>query len=262
MRKRHAAPVDSVLRPQVEDGVTSGGGGGPLSQELLGFALSLLLQALRKSKIDPDDPAQLELMEPFLPQLQRAMRCDDDAVVALALRSLSAMLRLPIRSLPAHATVLLDRTLGLLKRSANFRPLSELVGVCVKVLTALLRKPPRDTAADAAHATATGGGAAAGFSNAPGAGGETVAAADADVAGGDVLEGGDGGGLLTPAQGGDGLPPDRMAGGGARLAEPQLRWLLNFVSIHLDDSTMQPSLFGLMRTILVRPGRAPAVPLQ
>jgi len=31
-RKKHAAPVDSVLRPAVEEGVTSGGGQGPLSQ--------------------------------------------------------------------------------------------------------------------------------------------------------------------------------------------------------------------------------------
>lgn len=232
-RKRRAAPVDSVLRPSVEEGVTSGGGGGPLSQELLGFALSLLLHALRKSRIDPNDEAQLALMEPFLPQLQRAMRCDDDAVVSLALRSLSAMLRLPIPSLPTHATALLDRTFGLLKRSANFRPLSELVGVCVKVLTALLRKPPRD--------------AAAGASAGPAA---PTAAATTDLDGGDALE--EGGGLLALAQGSDGLAPDRLAGGGARLSEPQLRWLLGFVSIHLDDSTMQPSLFGLLRTILVR----------
>jgi len=63
------------------------------------------------------------------------MRCDDDAVVATALRVLGGMLHLPIPSLPAHASVLLDRTMTLLKRSANFRPLSELVGVCVKVNT-------------------------------------------------------------------------------------------------------------------------------
>ena len=65
-RQRHAAPVDSVLRPAVEEGVTSGGGSGPLSQELLAFALTLLLGALRRARIDARNAAVMALLEPCL----------------------------------------------------------------------------------------------------------------------------------------------------------------------------------------------------
>jgi len=102
----------------------------------------------------------------------------------------------------------------------------------LQVLTALLRKPPR--AIEAAHAATLAAEAAA----------AQDAAATVDVGYGAGVDGdgdgeGDGGGELTTAQGGTGGSTHLLAGGGARLGEAQLRWLLNFVSVHLDDNTMQ-----------------------
>ena len=231
-RQRHAAPVDSVLRPAVEEGVTSGGGSGPLSQELLAFALTLLLGALRRARIDARNAAVMALLEPFPPLLQRAMRCDDDAVVSLALRSLGAMLHLPISSLPAHATILLDRTMNLLKRCANFKPISDLAAVCVKVVTALIRNPPRQKPNGTSRLQSA--------TDDPSANDDPTVEADDDN---EVLEMADSTEIVVQPN---------LGGGGARLNEAQLRWLLGFVTVHLDDIGIQSSLFGLLRAILSR----------
>ena len=41
-------------------------------------------------------------------------------------------------------------------------------------------------------------------------------------------------------------------GGGAALSEHHLRWLITFVSVHLDDALLQSALFGLLRVIFGR----------
>jgi len=49
-----------------------------------------------------------------------------------------------------------------------------------------------------------------------------------------------------------GAAPRPKVGGGAKLNESQLRWLITFVSVHLDDAMLQTSLFGLLRVIFGR----------
>ena len=42
-------------------------------------------------------------------------------------------------------------------------------------------------------------------------------------------------------------------GGGAKMSEAQLRWLVSFLSVHLEDVTVQNALFALLRVILAPP---------
>ena len=183
----------------------------------------------------------------LLPFLQRAMRSDSDPVVSLSLRTVGLLMAYPIPSLPVHATALLERTLQILKRAASSQG-TELVSIGVKVVTALLRKPPRPRGA------VSGGGGGGGGGTRTGKGAKANRAVDEEVVeegGGE--EGEDEGEEHFEIEGEETLPgveaaePRRMVGGGANLNESQLRWLITFVSVHLDDAVLQGSLFGLLR---------------
>ena len=183
----------------------------------------------------------------LLPFLQRAMRSDSDPVVSLSLRAVGLLMAYPIPSLPVHATALLERTLQILKRAASSQG-TELVSIGVKVVTALLRKPPRPRGA------VSGGGGGGGGGTRTSKGTKVNRAVDeeeVEEAGGD--EGEDEGEEHFEIEGEETLPgveeaePRRMVGGGANLNESQLRWLITFVSVHLDDAVLQGSLFGLLR---------------
>ena len=284
------APVGTVLAPTVEAGVTAASGRSPLAHELLAFGIGLLTTALRRGRFSPGDSSHLGLLEPLLPLLQRAMRVDSDAVVSLALRTVGNLMSFPLPSLPTHATSLLDRTLQILKRAANTRG-TELVGIGIKVVTTLLRKPPVRQLADGrawAEGGAEGGGGGGatatkrgrddgkdkdghgengnGASHGGGdddedddddeedmrimaaAGGAKKADGDDDNEGGDERE------TMTDVEkvlARSGLGGPRV-GGGATLGESQLRWLVSFVSVHLEDVALQSSLFGLLRVIFGR----------
>ena len=77
-----------------------------------------------------------------------------------ALRTLCALVPFQLPSLPQFAAALLERTLALLRRAADFAAVSDVVGICLKVLTALLREArpsqprPPAVAAPAAAASA------------------------------------------------------------------------------------------------------------
>ena len=183
----------------------------------------------------------------LLPFRQRAMRSDSDPVVSLSLRTVGLLMAYPIPSLPVHATALLERTLQILKRAASSQG-TELVSIGVKVVTALLRKPPRPRGA------VSGGGGGGGGGTRTSKGTKVNRAVDeeeVEEAGGD--EGEDEGEEHFEIEGEETLPgveeaePRRMVGGGANLNESQLRWLITFVSVHLDDAVLQGSLFGLLR---------------
>jgi len=224
-RRKVTQPVGSVLQPVSEPGVTNGRGLSPLSHELNAFALSLLLGALRRGEFS-HNPQAVSLLEPLLPLLQRAMRSDGTMVVQMALRTVAAILPFPVPTLPKYATLLLDRTLTILKRTANFKG-SELVGIAMKVITSLLRKPKEPNAS-----------APAGFID-----------NENDDSDDDQNDNGD-----APRAGGSasGQPPVHATGGGASLDEKHLRWLINFVSVHLEDDALQGSLFRLLRVIFGR----------
>ena len=96
-----AAAAGTVLAPKIEGGLVSGATDSPLSQELLVFALDLLLSAVKRERFDTRSPQHAALLEPLLPLLQRAMRVDADAVVSLALRTLCALVPQPGRNHPA-----------------------------------------------------------------------------------------------------------------------------------------------------------------
>ena len=196
----------------------------------------------------------LALLEPLLPLLQRSMRADSDAVVSLSLRTVGALMAYPLPSLPQHATNLLDRTLQILKRSANTRG-SELVGIGIKVVTALLRKPPAKRGGHASHKRPRDSGVSAEGSG--GAGAENQAhdaASDSDDD--DDDDGFNAGESTEPSAEhlatGQARGPQNRVGGGATLSEPQLRWIITFVTVHLEDVALQGSLFGLLRVIFGR----------
>jgi hypothetical protein len=245
--KKRVAPVGSVLQPMTEPGVTSGSGRNPLAHELSAFAVGMLLSALKRGRFEHHEPTHLALLEPLLPLLQRAMRSDSDPVVSLSLRTVGLLMAYPIPSLPVHATALLERTLQILKRAASSQG-TELVSIGVKVVTALLRKPPRPRGA------VSGGGGGGGGGTRTSKGAKANRAVDEEVVeegGGE--EGEDEGEEHFEIEGEETLPgveaaePRRMVGGGANLNESQLRWLITFVSVHLDDAVLQGSLFGLLR---------------
>jgi len=245
--KKRVAPVGSVLQPMTEPGVTSGSGRNPLAHELSAFAVGMLLSALKRGRFEHHEPTHLALLEPLLPLLQRAMRSDSDPVVSLSLRTVGLLMAYPIPSLPVHATALLERTLQILKRAASSQG-TELVSIGVKVVTALLRKPPRPRGA------VSGGGGGGGGGTRTSKGAKANKAVDEEVVeegGGE--EGEDEGEEHFEIEGEETLPgveaaePRRMVGGGANLNESQLRWLITFVSVHLDDAVLQGSLFGLLR---------------
>ena len=246
--KKRVAPVGSVLQPMTEPGVTSGSGRNPLAHELSAFAVGMLLSALKRGRFEHHEPTHLALLEPLLPLLQRAMRSDSDPVVSLSLRTVGLLMAYPIPSLPVHATALLERTLQILKRAASSQG-TELVSIGVKVVTALLRKPPRPRGA-----VSGGGGGGGGGGTRTSKGAKANRAVDEEVVeegGGE--EGEDEGEEHFEIEGDETLPgveaaePRRMVGGGANLNESQLRWLITFVSVHLDDAVLQGSLFGLLR---------------
>ena len=246
--KKRVAPVGSVLQPMTEPGVTSGSGRNPLAHELSAFAVGMLMSALKRGRFEHHEPTHLALLEPLLPLLQRAMRSDSDPVVSLSLRTVGLLMAYPIPSLPVHATALLERTLQILKRAASSQG-TELVSIGVKVVTALLRKPPRPRGA-----VSGGGGSGGGGGTRTSKGAKANRAVDEEVVeegGGE--EGEDEGEEHFEIEGDETLPgveaaePRRMVGGGANLNESQLRWLITFVSVHLDDAVLQGSLFGLLR---------------
>ena len=251
-----AAPVGSVLQPLTAPGVTSGLGGSPLSHELLAFSLNVLLTAIRKGRFAAQ-PDSLQLLEPLLPLLQRAMRSDGAAVVSMSLRTLAAILPFPIANLQQHSGLLLERTLQVLRRSANFKG-SELVGIGLKVITVLLRKPPPPKEKTRARIRTPKGGEG-------GDGGEeggVEAPIVADVDDDDVYAEDDDGEeevALEVGAGGDGEAGGRQEGRtaaivglGAALDEKQLRWMISFISTHLEDDALQGSLFGLLRVLFGR----------
>ena len=231
-KQSKSAAVGSVLQPMTEPGVTSGSGRTPLGHELLAFAVGLLMTSLKRGKFSPSNPAHLQLLEPLLPLLQRSMRADSDAVVSLSLRTVGALMSYPLPSLPDHATALLERTLSILKRAANSRG-TELVAIGVKVVTTLLRRPPAVRSQEKQQAAI-----AAKQKRSEGGGEEEEEDDDDEVE--------PGGGAVTTDE------PSKRVGGGATLTEPQLRWLLTFVSTHLEDATLQSSLFGLLRVVFGR----------
>ena len=258
--KKRVAPVGSVLQPMTEPGVTSGSGRNPLAHELSAFAVGMLLSALKRGRFEHHEPTHLALLEPLLPLLQRAMRSDSDPVVSLSLRTVGLLMAYPIPSLPVHATALLERTLQILKRAASSQG-TELVSIGVKVVTALLRKPPRPRGA------VSGGGGGGGGGTRTGKGAKANRAVDEEVVeegGGE--EGEDEGEEHFEIEGEETLPgveaaePRRMVGGGANLNESQLRWLITFVSVHLDDAVLQGSLFGLLRVRAPLSVHSPAWP--
>jgi hypothetical protein len=258
--KKRVAPVGSVLQPMTEPGVTSGSGRNPLAHELSAFAVGMLLSALKRGRFEHHEPTHLALLEPLLPLLQRAMRSDSDPVVSLSLRTVGLLMAYPIPSLPVHATALLERTLQILKRAASSQG-TELVSIGVKVVTALLRKPPRPRGA------VSGGGGGGGGGTRTSKGAKANKAVDEEVVeegGGE--EGEDEGEEHFEIEGEETLPgveaaePRRMVGGGANLNESQLRWLITFVSVHLDDAVLQGSLFGLLRVRAPRSVHSPAWP--
>ena len=136
-RRFGARRPSAWLQPAYAAGVTSGSGATPLAHEMVGFALSLLLGALRKGRFDTRRAADCALLEPLLPLLQRAMRLDSDTVVSLALRTLCSLLAFPLPSLPAHASALLERTMKLLRRAAAFASATDLVANGLKAVTTL-----------------------------------------------------------------------------------------------------------------------------
>ena len=220
---RRPAPAGTVLQPKVEAGLVSGATDSPLSRELVGFALELLLAAVRRGRFDAHNAAHVSLLEPLLPLLQRAMRSDADGVVSLALRTLSALVPFQLPSLPLHAAALLEHTMALLRRAADFAATSEVVGICLKVIAALLReartqKRPALAAAKPDGADAHDGGRAD---------------AHEDFELGAEIE-------------------EARVGGGAKMSEAQLRWLVSFLSVHLEDVTVQNALFALLRVIFAR----------
>ena len=259
--KKRVAPVGSVLQPMTEPGVTSGSGRNPLAHELSAFAVGMLLSALKRGRFEHHEPTHLALLEPLLPLLQRAMRSDSDPVVSLSLRTVGLLMAYPIPSLPVHATALLERTLQILKRAASSQG-TELVSIGVKVVTALLRKPPRPRGA----VSGGGGGGGGGGGTRTSKGAKANRAVDEEVVeegGGE--EGEDEGEEHFEIEGEETLPgveaaePRRMVGGGANLNESQLRWLITFVSVHLDDAVLQGSLFGLLRVRVPLPPSYPSL---
>ena len=259
--KKRVAPVGSVLQPMTEPGVTSGSGRNPLAHELSAFAVGMLMSALKRGRFEHHEPTHLALLEPLLPLLQRAMRSDSDPVVSLSLRTVGLLMAYPIPSLPVHATALLERTLQILKRAASSQG-TELVSIGVKVVTALLRKPPRPRGA-----VSGGGGSGGGGGTRTSKGAKANRAVDEEVVeegGGE--EGEDEGEEHFEIEGDETLPgveaaePRRMVGGGANLNESQLRWLITFVSVHLDDAVLQGSLFGLLRVRVPFPPPIPFPP--
>ena len=254
------APVGTVLQPETEAGVTSSSGRSPLAHEFLAFGIGLLATALKRGRFSASDPSHLALLEPLLQLLQRAMRVDSDAVVSLALRTVGALMSYPLPSLPIHATALLDRTLSILKRAANTKG-TELVGIGVKVVTTLLRRPPVPSTGKMAHASAIGGAAKRLRDGEPEAEGALGGVDDEDGDNDDDDEGeeeaedasiklGDSTDMEAAVNVLAKVAP--RVGGGANLSEHQLRWLTTFVSVHLDDTVLQNSLFGLLRVIFGR----------
>jgi U3 small nucleolar RNA-associated protein 20 len=217
---RRPAPAGTVLQPKVEAGLVSGATDSPLSRELVGFALELLLAAVRRGRFDAHNAAHVSLLEPLLPLLQRAMRSDADGVVSLALRTLSALVPFQLPSLPLHAAALLEHTMALLRRAADFAATSEVVGICLKVIAALLREARTQKRPAVAAAKPDG----------------------ADGAAADAHEDFELGAEIEEAR----------VGGGAKMSEAQLRWLVSFLSVHLEDVTVQNALFALLRVIFAR----------
>ena len=262
---RSWAPVGTVLQPATETSVTSASGRSPLAHEFLAFGIGLLATALKRGRFSAADDTHLALLEPLLPLLQRAMRVDSDAVVTLALRTVGSLMSYPLPALPVHATALLERTLQILKRAANTRG-TELVGIGVKVVVTLLRRPPSpggvgpSGASDDAAVPGAENGAAKRKRD---AGGATMASGeavgndydDADDDDGEMLDHESegktevGGATIGTA---DSVPRAPRVGGGAHLSDHQLRWLVTFVSVHLEDPALQSSLFGLLRVIFGR----------
>lgn len=250
---RSAALVGSVLQPTVEPGVTSGSGRSPLAHELLAFAVGLLVSALKRGRFSTRDESHLALLEPLLPLLQRSMKADSDAVVALSLRTVGSLMSYPLPSLPSHATSLLERTLTILRRASSTQG-NELVSIGIKVVTTLLRRPPVEAGGVGAgvrrtqHQNCTGNNGEDALQdpsddddNVGGSGAADEMAIDGVSSGGAAVD--------APAASSSTGP---CVGGGAALSESHLRWLITFVSVHLDDTLLQSSLFGLLRVIFGR----------
>ena len=204
------------------------------------------MASLKRGRFSPGDGHHCALLEPLLPLLQRSMRNDSDAVVSLSLRTVGSLMGYPMQSLPRHAMALLERTLAILKRAANSRG-TELVAIGLKVVTTLIRRPPVSTQAPAGGRANDQG--AKGPKRARDAeGGEDGADDDDDddddddeTIGGGVLRAE----VTTVVEAVAAAGP--RVGGGASLSESQLRWLISFVTVHLEDVTLQPALFGLLR---------------
>lgn len=101
------------------------------------FGLSLLLTSLKREKISPKIPEHLEMLDPLVPHIGRALYAKHASITVLALRILCIIIKLPLPELDESTAVFVKRMFQLISRSSSTD--GELIQAVFKLLVIVLR---------------------------------------------------------------------------------------------------------------------------
>jgi U3 small nucleolar RNA-associated protein 20 len=112
---------------------------------LVEFVLTLLYSGVTKGTLGGRSPEALGRLDPLLPLLVRALHCRHSASVSLALRTLAALVALPLPTLRTAAPAAGKAVAALLKRAPSLaHPVAQdsfrlLAGACLPAAAAAVR---------------------------------------------------------------------------------------------------------------------------
>ncbi|KAF7724248.1 U3 snoRNP protein [Apophysomyces ossiformis] len=101
------------------------------------FGLSLFFTAIKRNKLDIQDPESVIKLDPFVDVVGNALYSNHMANVALAAKIMASLCRMPLPTVPQAVPVVIKRTFSLIKSTGNTN--SPLVQSCFKLLTVCIR---------------------------------------------------------------------------------------------------------------------------
>lgn len=103
---------------------------------IITFALKMLHSLLKHETLSPKNSDHVSLLDPFIEILFRSVQSRFDSVLVYGMKSLCIIIKFPLPSIEGRVRALTDIVLKLIKRA---NPKSEIMQMCFKVLTFLVR---------------------------------------------------------------------------------------------------------------------------
>ena len=113
------------------------------------FALGLMHNSVKNSKLHKKDELLLSMLDPFVRLLSECLTFKYEDVISAAVRCLAPLMRLPLPSLESQADML--KTSLLVIAQGSITTSSPLMQSCLRLLTVLLRNTRLTLSSDQLH---------------------------------------------------------------------------------------------------------------